>query len=78
MAAVPMLVTGPNVLLQNTVYVMPGKAKWVLSDAVLATAVTSGGTYTNVAATTTSGALLPAACFVKSTTGLANVTVGNQ
>lgn len=72
------LVTGPQKLTQNTIYVMPGKAKWVMSDAVLATAVTSGGTYANVAATTTSGALLPAACFVKSTTGDANVVVGNQ
>lgn len=78
MAAVQMLVTGPNVLKQNVIGVIPGKAKWVMSDVVLSTAVTSGGTFAAVAATTTSGALLPACCFVKNTTSDANVVVGNQ
>jgi hypothetical protein len=57
---------------------MPGKSKFVISDAPLATAVTSGGTFTAVAATTTSGALLPGACFVKATTGNCNAILSNQ
>ena len=73
------LVSGPNALVANTVYVVPGKSKWVLSDAVLSTAVTSGGTFAAVAATTTSGALLPGGSFVKgSTTTTTNCVVSNQ
>lgn len=78
MAATVMLVTGPNVLIQNQVYVMPGKSKFVLADNVLATAVTSGGTFTAVASSTTTGVIIPGSSFVKATVTTTNCVLSNQ
>jgi hypothetical protein len=74
-----MLSDGPNTLAQNTVYAMPGKSKMVLSKDVLQVCGgTTGGTYTAVAATTTSGAVLPGACFVKCTAATTSCVLTNQ
>lgn len=68
------LVSGPNALVQNTVYATPGAAKWCLSDAALQVATTVGGSFAVLAATTT-GVVLPGAIFVKCTTGAANLSL---
>jgi len=72
------LVSGVNTLAQNTVYSMPGLAKWVFSDAVLAVATTVGGVFVPIAATTTSGALIGGGLFVKPTVGAAVAVLSNQ
>lgn len=71
------LVSGRNDLVQNTVYATPGLSKWCLSSAVLQVSTTVGGSFADVAATTT-GVLLGGALFVKSTTGAAVVDLSNQ
>lgn len=78
MSYVTALTDGPNTLSQNTVYAMPGKSKMVLASDVLAVCNTTGGTFANVAATTTSGAVIPGASFVKCTTSTCTAVLTNQ
>lgn len=72
------LVSGANTLAQNTVYAMPGLAKWVSADNALAVATTVGGSFVTVAATTTGGALIAGGMFVKCTTSTTVAVVSNQ
>lgn len=76
MAAIA-LMSGPNTLIQNTVYSVPGKSKWCISDAALVVATTVGASFVAVAATTT-GVVLPGGSFVKCTTGATVCVLSNS
>lgn len=78
MAYTVALVSGKNDLVQNQVYAMPGLAKWVTADSVLAVATTVGGAFVNVAATTTGGALIGGGTFVKSAAASNVAVLSNQ
>ena len=77
MSYTSMLLDGPNSLVQNTVYATPGKAKYILSDAVLSVCTTAGGSFAAVAASTT-GMILPGGLFVKSTGANAICVLSDQ